>query len=482
VVAQTTSRPASNNQPYWLDPGFERAVVTLACCRPRFYGRIGHALDPSCLTLPEAKLALEAALAVGKALGRGPESCLIVLQRIRRWMDEGRSTLEEAQAVSDMFDAAEDAGLPTEEAAVQELAPLLRKRIQGDAVRAAMDDYAKGDADFERTTKLIHRAKTLGDTDTSVGIRLGSASFAELERVRGLEKRPLGILELDQALAGGQRRGTLAMFVGGPGAGKSMAMSHGASNDVKHGLFAVYATLEVTVPDVIARVKANLTGVPINAILEEPRCVERLLTAMPLGPFVVQEFTPLVTTMDDIAAWVEEVEQQEGRRVDVLYIDYGDKVGVPRALSGRDESGYKTGQIVFEAMRVYANEGHPGGKIWVVTGAQATRAKDKRKRVGLDDIADSMHKARVADLVVTINAEDDQLSWHVAKNRHGKTGLTVGPLPHDFDCGRSAPVMEAELDDELVKATQAALRLGGVRAATNLVLGRAMGEDDEEDA
>lgn len=475
------ARPPKNSDPYWLDPGFERAVVTLACCKPRFYGRIGQELDPQCLGLPEAKLALEAALAIGKAAGKGPESCLLVLQRIRRWMDEGRVTLEQAQAVSDMFDDAEAAGLPSESSAVDELAPLLRKRIQGDAVRTAMDEYARGEVDFAKTTKLIHRAKTLGDTDTSIGVRMGSASFDELERVRGLEKRPLGVLELDQVLAGGQRRGTMAIFVGGSGAGKSMAMTHGAAHDVRHGLFAAYATLEVTVPDVIARVKANITGVPINAILDEPRCVERVLGAMKLGPFVVQEFTPLVTTVDDLAAWVEELEEHEGRRVDVLYVDYGDKLGVPKSL-GRDENGYKAGLIVFESLRVYANEGHPGGKIWLVTGAQATRSKDKRKKVGLDDVADSMHKVRVADLVVTINPDgEEQLSWHIAKNRHGKSGVTVGPLPHDFDCGRVAPVLGVEIDEELAQATQAALRLAGRQAVTNLVLGRAGldGEDDE---
>lgn len=473
------NRPPKAADPYWFDPGFERAVVTLCCCRPRFHGRIGHALDPECLELAEAKLALRAAHAVAKGAGRGPDNLVIVLQRLRQWMGDGRVTLEEIQAVADLFDEAESARLPTEEAAVAELAPVLRKRLQGDLVRMAMEEYAAGggqDGSFAKTARLLHRATTLGDADTSVGVRLGSGSYEEIERVKGLERRPLGILELDQALSGGQRRGSLLVYVGGPGGGKSMAMSHGAAHDIRSGLFAAYATLEVPVPDVLARVKANLTGVPINAILEEPRCVEQALAAVPLGPFVVQEFTPLATTLDDIAAWVEALEEQEGRRVDVLYVDYGDKLGVPKTAGKDGEHGYTAGRVIFEGLRVYANEGHRGGKIWVVTGCQATRSKDKRKKIQLDDMADSMHKARVADLVVTINPDEEQLAWFIAKNRYGKANLTVGPLPHDFECGRVAPVLEVELTGELVEAARAALRLGGREAVTNLVLGRSLGD------
>lgn len=435
-------RPQKSSDPYWFDPAFERAVLTLCCSNPRFWGRIGYALDPDALGLEPSKLAWRACFQVSRDLGKGPEGGLIVLQRLRRWMSEGKAKLEDIQAVSEMFDAAEDAGMPSEETVVMELKPILAKRLKGDALRLAMDEYAK-DGTFERTQALMVKATNLGDANTSVGTELGAGSYAEIEKLKHLDRLPLGIMELDQALDGGLRRGGLGILVGGSGDGKSMGLSHIGAHSMKAGLFVLYATLEVIPADVLARVKANITGVPINAILENAELVRPQLEGTSLGPFIVQEFTPQATTMQDIENWVATCEQAKGRKVDLLITDYGDKLIAPKS-SGKDgEHGYTQGRVVFERMRIYAND----RKIWHWTAAQGTRQKDKRKRLDLNDVADSMHKVRVADLVITLNAIDDgdmgqaQIAFNVAKNRHGKGKAYVGPLPTDFECGRISPIM-----------------------------------------
>ena len=45
---------------YWMNPRFESAVVYLCCTSPRFWARVGHALDPECLNIPEGRQALRA--------------------------------------------------------------------------------------------------------------------------------------------------------------------------------------------------------------------------------------------------------------------------------------------------------------------------------------------------------------------------------------------------------------------------------------
>jgi hypothetical protein len=426
-------RPPKTDSPYNLDPAFERAAVTLCCRSSRFWGRIGHHLEPDALSLEPAKHALKAVRAVARDLGRGPDSVLLVLQRLRRWVDEGKHTIAHVTAVAELFEEAEEDGLPREDDAVAELAPILKRRMRAEAARSVMEEFAK-EGTFQRTRKLIDEANNLGDVDTTVGVQLGAGSYDEIARVRDLEKLPLGIDDLDTELS------CLGIVLGGPGAGKSMTLSHIGGSCIKQGLFAAYATLEVPVPDVLARVKAYLTGEPISAILDNPESVRRRLEAMKLGPFFVNEFTPLSTTMDDLERWVTELEEHVGRKLDVLLTDYGDKLGAPKSAGKEAEHGYSSGRIVFERMRIFAHE----RKMWHWTGSQATRGKDKRKKLGLDDVADSMHKVRVADLVISANAEEDgeTITWFVAKNRHGKGQFAVGPLPHDFACGRVAPVVE----------------------------------------
>ena len=454
-------RPDKADTPYNMDPGFERAVLTLCARSPKFWGSVGQHLNEQALGSDLHKLAYRACRAVAQT-GRGPDSVVLVLQRLRRWVDEGKTKIEDVYAVSDLFDAAEDAGLPRDEDAAKELVPVLKARARNAVARATLEELAKPDTSFQKTAKLIKQVQTLGEVaESGAGTRFGgSASFDEVRKLMHLQRLPTGIDELDIELDGGMPRGCLGIVMGGPGGGKSMTLSHIGTRSIRHGLFAAYATFEVPVPTVTARIAANLTSIPINAILEDASVAEALLQQVQLGPLWIKEFTPLLSTMEDIEAWVAEIEAEEGRPVDVLLTDYGDKLGAPKNGGKEAEHGYGVGRIVFERMRVYAHE----RKLWHWTGSQTTRGKDnKRKKTGIDDIADSMHKARVADLLVSCNVDEEQalILWNIAKNRHGAANKAVGPLPHEFHCGRVAPVLDAQIFD--VRAVNSLAALKGVR-------------------
>lgn len=420
---------------YGLDPAFERAAVTLACTKPRFFGRIGHALDPDALGAPAAKLAVQAAQAIATDTGNGPASTILVVQRLRRWMSEGRCTLEAIEEVGDLFDLAEDAGLPGEDAVVAELTPVLQRRMQHDAVRAALDDFGHH-GDMQRVAELVVRAARLGQADSSVGVRLGAGSFEAMAAARMLIKLEVGISELDLALEGGLARGALGVVVGESGAGKSLFLSHVAANAVLMGLHVVYATLELPEYEVLARLKGNLTGLPTRALLNGAMGDARVRLAAldgKLGPCIVKEFTPKVTAVEDLDEWIGRCGEATGKPVDLLLVDYGDRLGAGKLNEGIGE--YRTGGVVFEGLRVMAMR----RKLWCWTASQSKRKTDKKqKKLDLDDVADSMHKVRVADVVVTLNVHDDgdQLLYYVAKHRTGKGRASIGPMPHDFVCGR----------------------------------------------
>jgi hypothetical protein len=431
---------AKKVEPYYLDPDFERAMTTVACSNPRFWGRIGEELDVDAIESPTCRLALQAAKLVAKENGVGPTNPMVVLQRLRLLMHEGRVKLSEITKVAEMFEDALDAGLPSEEEAVSGIVPILRQRIRADAMRSAIDDYGKK-GDFEKTERLIQRARSIGDSISSVGIRLGSGSADAIEAMKHLEKVGMGLPDVDDALRGGLRRGSLGLFLGSPSDGKSMALSHAAAWSARCQMFAAYATLELPPADVLARIKANLLGVPIDLVLEDPHRFVPDLMKLPLGPVIVQAFTPQATTMEDIERWVESCEEQVGRRIDVLLTDYGDKLIAPKNAGKEGEHGYSAGRVVFERMRIYADEGHKGGKIYHWSASQAVRRKDRKHILTLDDVADSMHKVRVADLVLTLNLDDDQMIINVAKNRYGARNAKIGPFPTDFVCGRMGPML-----------------------------------------
>ena len=107
---------------------------------------------------------------------------------------------------------------------------------------------------------------------------------------------------------------------------------------------------------------------------------------------------------------------------------------VARADHGIDRPGY---------LRVYAHE----RKIFCWTASQASRQKDRKRILDLNDVADSMHKIRVADLVITLNVRDEgsefpQIIFKIAKHRTGKSRVEIGPMPTEYERGRICPILE----------------------------------------
>lgn len=423
-------------EPYGFAIGFERAVVVLACLNSRFFGRVGMNIDPELLKRDEAKLAMKACRAIYKELGHGPDSGLIVLQRLKRWMDDGKVTFEQIQKVSQLFDDAEDAGLPNPDTVIGELAPVLQLRMRDKAVKTAIHNFAQ-QGDLSKVVAMEAEASRIGQADTSVGTVLGAESWIEVSSLKDLERLRTGIPELDSHLDGGLQRGGLGVLLADSGGGKSIGLNHISGVSVLDGLFVAYATLELPRPTVLARTKASMTNIPINALASgDVAAAKKILDGLShkLGHFVVQDFTPYATTVEDLFEWVDRCQDFAGHEVDVLVVDYGDKLGAKKTKT--DESGYTQGRVVFEGLRIWAHD----NKKFCWTASQATRRKDQKKRLDLNDCADSMHKIRVADLVVTLNVKDEgdlqTIELFIAKHRTGPSKISVGPFPTAFEVGQ----------------------------------------------
>ena len=433
-----------NAESYGFGRDFERAMIALCCQRPQFWGRIGKSLDVELIRDSACRKALETLRAISTDLGRGPSDPLMIIQRMRRMRDEGKVTLEDIRAVTEILEDADDRGLPSEEEMVSEIAPILKRRAQQAAVRQAITAHGK-DSDLTDVAEKILDAQRIGQVDTSQGTRIGMDSFEAIRTLRRMQRLPTGIDDLDLQLSGGLARKALGVIVGGAGDGKSMMLSHIAAQCMYDGLAVVYATLEIPEGEVLARIKANLTDMAIDAITSgdgEGECMRRLqelgnrkFDFRPgLGLGITKEFSPFTTTVHDIKQWLDLCEQQEKRPIDVMIVDYADRMGAPK-----QDGDYNAQKVIYEGLRNVIDE----RGIFGWTACQATRSSDRKRWHDLNDMADSMHKGRIADLVITLNLqgeEGDEMEYYVAKHRTGKSRFTVGPMRHDFAHGMMAAV------------------------------------------
>lgn len=432
--------------PYGFHPLTEAALATLCSSRPAFYARIGAALDPDSLVSVPARWSVKAVQEIVRETGNPPGSAVLVLQRLQRWSESGKVLYEEVAEVNAMFDAAEDVGLPAEDGLLAEVVPVVQKRLQH---LRTLDLISSHDpSGLDKVIAGLEEVTNLGRpvAAATIGSRVGSGTRATIQSIRNLERLSVGVMELDRAMNEGLWRGALGLAVGGTGAGKSVMLSHIAAESLLGGKTVLLATLELPQPMIHARIAANLLGQPIDALLNggSDAALSKLeaICSLSKGDLVVNDFAPHTTTVKDLRLWVDSYEKETGRKVDLLAVDYADKLA--SSLKDREEksaSQYAAQRDVYQNLRALAVDKN----IWLWTASQARRQTEKKSKtykLDSDDVSDSLHKSREADLIVTINVRDDgkNLLFHVPKNRMGTSGESAGPIPHDFSLGRIGPV------------------------------------------
>jgi len=430
--------------PYPVTPGFERAMVTALCLRPRLWAVLHGEIEAKAIASEIARRALAAASEIARDTGRGPQGLLVVIQRLRKQVDAGKITIDHVAEVSDYFDDAIDAGIPDDAAIIAEIKPILIERAGKAAINEGMRaQLARGDVTkpFERVTRL----QRLGEVVDQPGVYFGKHSLDLIESTRHLVRLQTGIFELDQALKGGVRRGTGNMFLGPESSGKSVGLIQIGVAGVLQGIPTAYLTMELPEETIHARMLANLTGIPIDSIMDDPfgcgvdEALDRIAGIVQLGPLVICEL-PARATPRDVFAAIDREEQRLGCKIELVDLDYADKCtpGADPTL-GKNAGLYEQMGSVYDQFFQWARD----TDRWFWTASQSTRGDGNPDAVlGLDDVADSKGKTRNFDTVITLNPRDnfEQMIYGMAKNRHGRRGAIVGPLPCDFECGRIAPV------------------------------------------
>ncbi len=424
--------------PYPLDPAYQMALANALCSRPRVFGVVGRELTPDRFALPAAALAVKLARAHAKEHGMGPSAVALVSQRAYALVASGKLHLDAYEALLDLFLASTDVRM-TDKELVEPVAAIIRAEMSQQVVRTAMDDYAKRGT-FDATTKMARAMERVGVVDRQTGLRFGRTALDAIRRRRFVEKLPVGLTDLDAGLGGGLGRGHAGLYIAVSKGGKSIYLNHAGATALRRGLFVAMATLELSEEDQQARLIANLTGFPTDTVMyggADERIEEMLDEMAPtLGVYRAKFFPAKVTSMLDIEAWIEELEEEEGREVDLVLVDYIDKVA---SSNSRHESSYDVQEQAAEDFRLYVHNRQKYG--WSAAQPQRLDAKARRRRLEMDDVSGSMGKIRVFDLVVTGHKPtDDVLELYVAGNRHGPDKWAVPAFPHDFATGRLTSV------------------------------------------
>lgn len=203
---------------------------------------------------------------------------------------------------------------------------------------------------------------------------------------------------LDRLLYGGFNRGELQIFAGGSGSGKSLFMQNLAVNWAQAGLNGCYITLELSEGLCSMRIDSMMTNTSSKEIFKDIDTVEMKVKMMQKKSGALQiKYMPAQSTVNDIRAYLKELQVKTGKRVDFLCVDYLDLI-MPVSAKVSPNDLFVKDKYVSEELRNLAKELN----VLFVTASQLNRAAVEEIEFDHSHISGGISKINTADNVFGI--------------------------------------------------------------------------------
>jgi archaellum biogenesis ATPase FlaH len=262
-----------------------------------------------------------------------------------------------------------------------------------------------------------------------------------------------GWKDLDDKLYGGINRGEVTIFAGGSGSGKSLFIQNLCLNWVQMGLNVVYVTLELSEELSAMRIDAMVTDRSTRRIFKELDDVElQVRTVGKKSGMLRIKYMSSGSTINDVRAYLKELQIVTGQIVDCVCIDYLDLL-MPATKKVNPGDLFIKDKYVTEEIRNFAME----SELVAVTASQLNRSAVEEIEFDHSHIAGGISKIQTADNVIgifTSNAmrERGQYQLQLLKTRSSSGVGSKINLVFDRD---SLRISDSDLsDDDLAVGNQ----------------------------
>lgn len=263
-----------------------------------------------------------------------------------------------------------------------------------------------------------------------------------------------GVLEIDRYIPkGGIKAGELGVLLGSYNTGKSFALLECAMAAVHKGYNVLYVTCEMGEEDIrqraiCHRVGMNLSNMGNDVFRYESELIKRYdkLDVEAVKRFKTKEYRTGDLTVSQLAGELDYMRDVDGFIPDVIVVDYADIM--KGAASNKNDDNHILKGAIYQDLRGLAQQ----RRVPLWTATQANREGMGKEIITGKHISESLDKARIADVVVSMSStsEDEEhnvVRLYIEKNRKGKKGVVV-EVNRGFDWGRFYLGIVSEDDDE----------------------------------
>ena len=207
-----------------------------------------------------------------------------------------------------------------------------------------------------------------------------------------------GWTAMDRILYGGFSKGELNIFAGGSGSGKSLVLMNIALNWVLQGLSGVYISLELSEALTSLRTDAMLSNMSTKDIRRDmdTTTMKVKMVGKKSGKYRVKALSAQ-SNINDIRAYIKEVQVQTGMPIDFVMVDYLDLL-MPVSAKVSPNDLFVKDKYVSEELRNLAKELN----ILMVTASQLNRSAVEEIEFDHSHISGGISKINTADNVFGI--------------------------------------------------------------------------------
>lgn len=231
---------------------------------------------------------------------------------------------------------------------------------------------------------------------------------------------------LEKCLANeGFAKEELVVFAGLASAGKSFSLLHMANVSLIQKKKVVFYSLEMTEEKLATRLDAAFSGFRTSTIRDNNVAVQKRLAKMQemFGDnLLFKKMKAGFTRISDLRAHLDLL-KFKGFVPDVLILDY---INLMRPETATREGRHRDLGEVYIGLKGLQQERH----LWAFTAAQSNRAGFNSPLITIKDFADSFEGGMHADVVISINRNDEEadqekVRLYVAKDRDGVDKKTI---------------------------------------------------------
>ena len=271
--------------------------------------------------------------------------------------------------------------------------------------------------DFDGIRRLINNAMKAGE-DKNIGHEYDKdveTRYREDDR----HAIPFPWPIFNDLTQGGVGGGDLVLMFGNPGGGKSWAVIAMGAFAAALGYNVVHYSLELGEGYVGKRYDAVFSGIPVDKLNDNRKVVEEIVSKVK-GKIIIKEYPPKRVSLETIEAHIQQLEQQNDFKPDIIIIDYLDLL----KGKGRKERKDEIDDVYTDAKGLAKALNKP-----IISPSQANRTGAKSSIIEGDNAAGSYDKIMIGDIIISVaRRKKDKVKgtgkWHIMKNRYGADGLT----------------------------------------------------------